>query len=118
MLRGQADRSQCDRIGSELIGYDPGRRPPLPLQELPYQRHRCSGVTFGLHQKVQDLVFIVHGTSQPMLPSTDHDDHFVKMPGVARRGPSLPEVPNNGLTKLKKLAPDSFIGNVETALRE
>jgi len=30
----------------------------------------------------------------------------------------LPEVPNNGLTKLKKPASDSFIGNVETALRE
>ena len=73
---------------------------------------------FRLHQKVQNLAFIVYGTPQPVPFSTDHDGHFIKMPVVARRGPSSPEVPDNGLTKLKKPASDSFIGNVETALRE
>ena len=40
------------------------------------------------------------------------------MPGVARRGPSLPQVPGNGLAKLKKPPPDSFVGDIEAALRE
>ena len=118
MFRGQANRSKCNMIGSELIGHDPGWCPPLPLQELPYQLYCCSGITFRLHQKVQDLALIVHGTPQPMPFSTDHNDHFVSMPGVAGCRSSLPQVPANRLAKLKKPASDSFIGNVETALRE
>ena len=30
----------------------------------------------------------------------------------------MPKIPGNRLAKLKKPAPDSFIGNIETALRE
>ena len=30
----------------------------------------------------------------------------------------MPKVPGDGLAKLKKPASDSFVGNVETALRE
>ena len=118
MFRGQANRSKCNMIGSELIGHDPGWCPSLPLQELPYQLHCCSGITFRLHQKVQNLAFIVYGTPQPVPFSTDHNDHFIKMPVVAGCRSSSPKVSDNGLTKLKKPASDSFIGNVETTLRE
>ena len=40
------------------------------------------------------------------------------MPVVAWCGPSLPKVPGDGLAKLNKPASDSFIGNIQTALRE
>ena len=49
---------------------------------------------------------------------TDNNDHFVQMPVVAGFGPSLPQVPGNGLAELKKPPPDSFVGDIEAALRE
>ncbi len=49
---------------------------------------------------------------------TDNNDHFVQMPVVAGFGPSLPQVPGNGLAKLKKPPPHGFAGDIEAALRE
>ena len=118
MFRRQAHRSKSDRVRAELISYHAGRCPSLLLQELTKQSFRCFGVTFRLHQEVQNLAFIVHRTPQSMPLPTDNNDHFVQMPVVAGFGPSLPQVPGNGLAELKKPPPHGFAGDIEAALRE
>ena len=62
VLSRQAEGSNGDMVGSELIGCDPGRRPPVLMQQFPHQLPRCPGVTLGLHEKIQNLAIIVDGT--------------------------------------------------------
>jgi len=62
VLSRQAEGSNRDMIGSEFIGCDPGWHPPVLLQQFPHQLQRGPGVPLGLHEKIQNLAFIVDGT--------------------------------------------------------
>jgi hypothetical protein len=57
----QPEGPNCDVIGPEFIGCDPRWRPPLLLQQFPYQLQRRLGVPLRLHEEIQDLAFIVDG---------------------------------------------------------
>ena len=61
VLSRQAQGSNRDMIGSETIGCDPRWRPPVFLQQFPQQLQRRPGVPLRLHEKIQDLAFIVDG---------------------------------------------------------
>ncbi len=61
MLSRQTEGSKRDMIGSEFIGHEPGRRPPLFLQQFPHQLQRRIGVPLRLHEEIEDLAFIVDG---------------------------------------------------------
>jgi hypothetical protein len=62
VLSRQAEGSNRDMIGSESIGCDPRWRPPVLLQQFPQQLQCRPGVPLCLHEKIQDLAFIVDGT--------------------------------------------------------
>jgi hypothetical protein len=61
VLRRQAEGSNCDMIGPEFIGHEPGWRLPLFLQQLPHQLQRRLGVPLQLHEEIEDLASIVGG---------------------------------------------------------
>ena len=58
VLSRQAEGSNGDVIGPEFIGCDPGGWPALFLQQLAHQLQRCFGVSFRLHEEIQDLASI------------------------------------------------------------
>lgn len=59
VLSRQAEGSNGDMVGPEFIGCDSGWRPSLFLQQFSYQFQRCLGVSPGLHEKIEDLAFVV-----------------------------------------------------------
>ena len=62
MLSRQAEGSKGDVIGPEFICCDPDWCPPLFLQKLPHQLQGRPGVPLRLHEKIQDLTFVINGT--------------------------------------------------------
>ena len=53
----QTEGSTDDVIGPDFIGCDPGGSPALFLQQCVQQLQRRLGVTFRLHEVIQDLAF-------------------------------------------------------------
>ena len=116
VLSRQAEGSNGDMVGSELIGCDPGWRPSLFLQQFSYQFQRCLGVSPGLHEKIEDLAFVVDGSPQPMTPSSNDDDHLIEMPIVAGCWSHTTQVSRDRRTKFKEPAPYALVGNVQAPL--
>jgi hypothetical protein len=61
MLSRQAEGAKGDVIRPEFIGCDPRWRPSLLLQQFPHQLQRRPGVPLWLHEKIQDLTFVING---------------------------------------------------------
>ena len=68
VLSRQAEGSNGDMVGFEFIGCDPGSCPSLFLEQFSHQFQRCPSIPPGLHEKIEDLAFVVDGTPQPMTP--------------------------------------------------
>ena len=58
----QSKRLKCDVVRPEFIGCDPDWCPPLFLQQFPHQLQGCLGIPLRLHEKIQDLTFVINGT--------------------------------------------------------
>jgi len=93
-------------------------RDALLLQELPHHLQSRLGVAFRLHQEIQNLSFIIDGTTQP-LPSTSNDkNQLIDTPVVACSGPHSPQIECNLSSEFQKPAPNGFIGNVQAAFHK
>jgi hypothetical protein len=103
-------------VGPELIGCDPGWRPTLFFQQLPYQLQRRLCIPLRLHEEIQNLALIVDGTPQPMSLPSDNDGHFIEVPIVAGRWSHMTQVSSNWRTKFEEPAPDALVGNIEAPL--
>ena len=77
MLEGSA-------VGAQLVGRHPRRREALLAEQLAHQLDGRRPVSTTLDQDLEDLAFVVDGTSQIHVLARDPDDHFVEMPAIAR----------------------------------
>jgi hypothetical protein len=71
-----------------------------------------------LHQQVENLAFVVNGAPQPELLARNRHGHLVEMP--PRRWPrtSMAKFSGEQRPEFQNPSPYSFIGDIQTALRE
>ncbi len=67
-------------------------------------------VPLTLHQDIQDVAILVHGSPQIMNLAIDLDEHLIEVPLVARTRTSTAQFISEGLTELSAPFTDRFIG--------
>ena len=118
VLSRQAEGSNGDMVGSELIGCNPGRRHSLFLQQSAHQFQRRLRVPPGLDEKIEDFAFIVDRSPQPVTPPSNDDDHFIEMPEITRCRPHAAQILCDRRAEFEKPAPHALVGNIKTPLRK
>ncbi len=118
MEGGEPHRTKRCRIGSQVVGHDPGWRGSVFLQQLHHQFHCDFGVATALDQKIEYLAVVIDGPPKPVLITADHDYHLVEVPVVARPRPRASDVRCNGQPKLDKPPSYGLVGDIDAPLGE
>ena len=74
-------RATGGRVTAQLVGDQASRHLPLGLQQLAKESHRGVPISSRLHEDVEDVTVLIHGTPQVLLATLDRDEHLVEMPG-------------------------------------
>jgi hypothetical protein len=79
------------RPGSCGVRDHPSWDAALALQELPKELDDCSPIPSRLHEDVDDVAVLVHGSPRIVLATLHHDEQFVEMPSVTHRTAAAPQ---------------------------
>ena len=72
----------------------------------------------GLDQEVEHLAFVVDRPPQPVLPASDLDGHFIKMPACTRPGTAAAKITGDQPPKFQEPAPDGLVRNIDAPLSQ
>src|SRR6267142_3899234 len=95
MVAGKSELPEGSAVGAQLVGCHPRRREALLAEQLAHQLDGRSPVSTTLDQDLEDLALVVDGTPEIHVPARDPDDHFVKMPAIARSRTAPPQAPSD-----------------------
>jgi hypothetical protein len=88
VLHARQDFAFRRAITLQLISDDDARNVLRPFEKLVEKAFGSFLVASALHQNVQDIAVLIHGSPQVMFLATDREEDLVQMPLVA--GPRLP----------------------------
>jgi hypothetical protein len=106
---GDAEVATRRPIGSQLVGHDPGRPYPVPLEELLHQLRSNLRISTSLDDEVQHLALVVDRTPKPVPLASDEHGHLIEMPMIAGLRASLLEVCGDDRTKLQEPAANGLV---------
>jgi hypothetical protein len=69
-------------LGSELVGHQYVRRKALLLEQSAYELRSHSGVAPPLHEKIENLAFVIDRSPEPEPSAADQNRHFIEMPNA------------------------------------
>src|ERR1700680_2612236 len=84
MVAGKSEMPEGSAVRAQLVGRHPRRREALFAAQPAHPLHGRGPVSTTLDQDLKDLALVVDGTPQIHVLARDPDDHFVKMPTIAR----------------------------------
>jgi hypothetical protein len=101
-------------IARELIRDDHPWHVLQAFEQLAKELLRGLLVATALHQDIEDVVILIHGTPQIMTLAVDRQKHLIEMPFVPGPGPSAPQLVRIILAKFETPLPDRFMGDIDT----
>jgi hypothetical protein len=105
-------------VASQLVSYEPPWRLALSLEEPTKEAGSGFPVPPILHQKIQDLTILIHGSIQIAQPSIDPNKDFIDEPMIAAGTRSLSKPIRVNRAKAKTPPPDRFIRYVDPTFGE
>ncbi len=82
------------RVAAEFVCDQPARLGALSLQQLAEEPCGRPPIAPQLHENVEDIAVLVHGTPQILLPPLDLHEKLVQIPRVAHAAPAAPQPPS------------------------
>ena len=105
-------------VGWQFIGYHFIRRRPLLLEQFAHQFERCSLVSTGSDQDVQNFAFTIDRLPQVHPIAVDGDKHRAQVPATIGLGSKAPQLAGIGLPELQSPATDRFVRNLYATFGE
>jgi len=115
MRTGHSETAERRGVGAQFVGDQQFRREAVLLEQLAHQPQRRPAVAAALNQQVEDLALVIDGPPEVHPLPGDPHHHLVQMPSIAR--PRAPPARDRG-TEFQHPAPNRFVGDVESALRQ
>ena len=81
------------RVAAQLVCDQPARLAALAFQQLPEEPCGRPPIAPRLHENVEDVAVLVHGTPQILLLPLDLHEELVQIPGVALAAPAAAQPP-------------------------
>jgi len=72
-----------DAVASQLVGDEPARGAALPFQQLPEEPNGGVAIPSRLHQHVQHVAVLIHGSPQVLLAAVNPDKELIEIPRIA-----------------------------------
>ena len=103
-------------VASELVGDQPSRFAPLPLQQLAKEPLGRPRIAMSLNEDVDYISVLVHSTPE-IVPSTlDVHEELVEVPRIAQTTLAPPQLGRVTGAELRTPVPDRLVRNDHTAL--
>ncbi len=106
------------RVAAELVCDQPARLAALSSQQLAEEPFGRPSIAPRLHQDVEHVAVLVHGTPQILLPPLDPHEQFVQIPGVALAAPAVSQPPRIGESERHTPLPNRLVGYGDTPFSE
>ena len=87
-----------------------------PFEQLTEKSLGSFFVAAALHQDIQYVALLIHGSPQIVFLSLDRQNHLVEMPFITARGTTTAQFVGVGLPKFEAPLPHRFIGHDDPAL--
>jgi hypothetical protein len=97
-------------VALQLVRNDHTRHRHQTLEQLTKELLRGFLVMPTLHQDIQDVVVLIHGSPQVMALAIDGQKYLVEMPFVPGPRPSTPQLVGVILTELETPLTDGLVG--------
>ncbi len=103
-------------ITLQLIGDDHAWHIHESFEQLAEKSFRCFFVASALHQDIQHVAILIHGSPEVMLLASNREHHLIHIPLVATTRAATAQFIGIGLTKFEAPLPHRFIGHDDPAL--
>ncbi len=102
-------------VAPQLVGNDHPRHVPQALQQLAEEPLGGLFVPAALHQDVQDVAILIHGTPQIMILAVDLNEHLIEVPLISGPGTSSAQSISVCLAELEAPFSDGLIRESDAA---
>src|SRR5215469_6586395 len=109
------DCSTGRSIALQLIGDDPEWLLALTAQQSAKEPLGCTLIAARLHQNIDDITILIHGTPKILLLPVDSDEEFVQIPAITEAALFL--LKTSGIIRSEFRAPlrNGFVRNNDSA---
>ncbi len=83
----------------------------LAFQQVAEEAHRRMCIASALHQHINGIAVLIHGSPEILRFALDGHKHFIKMPRITETTLSFLQFPRIGWPKLSAPLTNSFIGD-------
>ena len=103
-------------ITLQLISDDDARDVLQPFEQLAEKSLRRFFVSSALHQDIQHVAILIHGSPEGMLLASNRENHLIHMPFVAATRTATTQFIRVGLPEFEAPLPNRFRGHDNPAL--
>lgn len=103
------DRTMSRIIASKFVGDEPARFPALTFEQAAEKAFSRPLIATTLHENINNIAVLIHGTPQILALSLNGDKDFVDMPCIAQVSMPFFEFSSIGRPKLLTPLPNRFI---------
>ena len=96
-------------IAAQFVGHQPVGFAALPFRQLAEEAFCCSSISAWLHEDVDHIAVVIHGTPAVMSAPLDGHEELVEVPGVARPALSSLQPPRVLGAELSALLPNGLL---------
>ena len=97
-------------VGGQFVGDDASGDHALLLHQSGQQALGCFGVAAALDDLIQYIAILIDGAPQPVLPTSDADDHLIQVPNVGRAWRLAAQAPGISGSELSAPPTDRLVG--------
>ncbi len=112
------DGSYGSGVASQFVGNDPHWFGTLTAQEPSKVSFRGTLITMRLHQNVDHVTVLIHGTPQPLLLAIDSNGNLIQVPVVAEPSLSSASISAHSPGRFSTPLSDRVIGHNDSPLGE
>ena len=118
MASRQAESRLGRSVGSQLVGHQYVRRKALLLEQSAHELRSRSGVAPPLHEKIENLAFVIDRSPEPEPSAADQNRHFIEMPTRGWPRTSAAKFLGEQRPELQHPSSDRFVRDIQPALGE
>ena len=118
MASRQAESRLGRSVGSQLVGHQYVRRKALLLEQSAHELRSRSGVAPPLHEKIENLAFVIDRSPEPEPSAADQNRHFIEMPTRGWPRTSAAKFLGEQRPELQHPIADRFVRDIQPALGE
>ena len=109
VLNGRHDVTVCGIVAFQFIGDEPARFTALAVDQAAKEADRSILIASLLHENINGIAVLIHGTPEIVALALDRDKYFVEMPGIAQAALVFFQSPRIRGAKLQAPLSNGFI---------